>query len=355
MGLQSQRADCWKAVRPLLLAPLVIAGCAATQTKQTGDGFHSLAPSASATPSWTDKLTAPFKAGASAVNNRQATANDEDSLSLAKKPNKNNPDLIVAVAQMHERAGKLDDAEAQYKKALKANPKHLNALVGYAHLQDRRSKFEEATKLYQKAIAAHPTEAAVYNDLGLCFHRRGMMNESHSSLVKAVELAPERKLYRNNLATVNVEQGNLDAALAQLTAAHGQAAGHYNLGYLLAKKGDRAGALVHFQQAAVFDPTLAAAQQWAAKLTPRTPATGPTLAGSAYPSSAPPHVALRYPVAGAQAAPQPQLQMAPQPGWTQAVDPNRWSAPPSAVRYPNQQTSTNSGAAAVPPTPDQVR
>ena len=50
------------------------------------------------------------------------TANDGDQLSLSKKPNKKNPDLIVAIAQMQERSGKLEAAEKQYQKALKIQP-----------------------------------------------------------------------------------------------------------------------------------------------------------------------------------------------------------------------------------------
>jgi tetratricopeptide (TPR) repeat protein len=186
-----------------------------------------------------------------------------------------------------------------------------------------------------------------------------LLKESQSSLTKAVELAPDRKLYRNNLATVYVEQGQLDLALAELTAAHGQAAGHYNLGYLLAKKGDREAALSHFQQAAAFDPTLAAAQQWVAKLSP------PAATSPAFEAATTPHVAQRNVIMYSTPPATQQLPMPPQPGTapgnsqpsqgsSQGAVTNPWAAPPSAVRYPNQQ-SNYSGAAALPPTPDQVR
>ena len=372
MGRQARKAVWWKVVGPWLLSPLVFAGCATTDAQKSGDGFQSLgSSSANPEPTWTDKLTAPFKAsadaGAGAMNNRQATANDSDSLSISKQPDKKNPELIVAIAQMHERSGKLDEAERQYQKAIKLHPKHLGALVGYAHLQDRRSKLDEATKLYGKAIAAHPSEAAVHNDLGLCYHRRGMLQESQASLVKAVELAPDRKLYRNNLATVYVEQGQADLALGELTAAHGQAAGHYNLGYLLAKKGDPTRALAHFQQAAAYDPTMQAAHQWVAKLSPPAPANGPSFAAPVLQSQTAPRVAQRYPVIKVETAAEAQLPIAPQPGnairYPQTLSPqsnslnavpNPWAAPPSAVRYPDQQ-SGYSGTAAVPPTPGQSR
>ena len=368
MERHARKAVWWKAVGPWLLTPLVFAGCATTDSQKSGDGFQSLgSSSATPEPTWTEKLTAPFKASSGAVagsmNNRQATANDSDALSISTKTDKKNPDLIVAVAQMHERSGKLDEAAQQYQKALKLKPKHLGALVGYAHLQDRRNKLEEATKLYGKAIAAHPTEAAVHNDLGLCYHRRGMLKESQASLVKAVELAPDRKLYRNNLATVYVEQGQVDLALGELTAAHGQAAGHYNLGYLLAKKGDPARALGHFKQATAYDPTMQAAQQWVAKLSPPAPANGPSIAAPVLQSETAPRVAQRYPVIKMETETDAQLPIPPQPENTirypQTLTPssnsqnavsNPWAAPPAAVRYPDQQ-SGYSGNAAVPPTP----
>jgi hypothetical protein len=94
-------------------------------------------------------------------------------------------------------------------------------------------------------------------------------------LKRAVELDGSNKLYRNNLAAVYVEQNQSDLALAELTAAHGTAVGHYNLGYLLVQKGDSRAALAHFQRASQTDRNLVAAQQWVAKLTmpPGVPAS----------------------------------------------------------------------------------
>lgn len=349
------------------LAPCLLAGCAATDGKKSGDGLQALSGNtAEPKQSWTAKLTAPFKADANG--NRTATANDNDALSLSKQPNKKNPDLIVAMAQMQERAGKIELAEKEYQRALKIAPKHLGALLGYAHLHDRRNKMDEATKLYQRAVAAHPDEAAVHNDLGLCYHRRGMLPEAQASLSKAIELAPDRKLYRNNLASVLVERGQYDVALSQMTAAHGAAAGHYNMGYLMSKKGDNQRALAHFQQAAAIDPTLKAAQQWVAKLSAPGSATGPMLTGptSTAPgldatSSIPQGMSAgpRYPEFSSPASTTGQLGVPPKPAdiGTAAFNKptNIWSSPPAAVRYPNQTTSAYQGTAALPPTPEQMR
>jgi Flp pilus assembly protein TadD len=349
-----------------LLAALSLSGCATTDSAKTGDGFHSLNQSTASESSWTDKLTAPFKKSANAVassqDNRAATANDSDALSLSKKPDKKNPDLRVALAQMHEQAGNFDKAEVEYKKALKLEPKHLNGLMGYAHLQDRRNKLDDAIKLYQKAIAAHPNEAGVYNDLGLCMHRHGKLTEASMALHKAVALAPERKLYRNNLATLMVEQGQYDGAIEQLATAHGQAAAHYNLGYLLTKKGNSELALQHFRQAATLDPSLTAARQWVAKLSP-APTYQPQPGPPSFPATAPAIAQRDQPVQQPAAASQQVLPLPPQPGsgpsylqsGASGVAANDFSGAPSGVRYPDQQTSGYSGTAALPPSPQQYR
>ena len=82
----------------------------------------------------------------------------------------------------------------------------------------------------------------------------------------AAELNADSKLYRNNLAAVYVDQGKYKEALKQLTMAHGEAVGHYNLGYYLTQKNQPELALAEFRQASEKDPNLAPAQQWIAKL-----------------------------------------------------------------------------------------
>jgi len=186
-----------------------------------------------------------------------------DPVSLAGPSGKPTPDLLVAMADMQEKAGNVDQATKHYDAALKQNPKHADALVGLAHLLDRQGKLKEATEKYQLAVKHHPRDARAWNDLGLCLARQKKLPESVATLTKATELEPKKQLYRNNLATVLAETGRNDDALAQLTAAHGPAVAHYNLGYLLYQKGNKTLAAHHFSQAATLDPAFTAAQNWA--------------------------------------------------------------------------------------------
>jgi tetratricopeptide (TPR) repeat protein len=234
---------------------VVAGGCASTTTKKPPEST-----------SWTDKVTQSFKNGTAKV--AAALKPKETKVPVATSPpsGKAGPNVFVAVAQAHENLGDLNEAEAQYKKALDLEPNHLPALLGYARLEDRRHNFDAAIKLYQQAMKKHSKESMVHNDLGLCYHRRGMLPEATKELQKAVELNQQSKLYRNNLAAVLVDQGRQKEALQQLTIAHGEPVAHYNLGYLLEQKKNHSAALAEFRKAAEIDPSLSAAQQWVAKL-----------------------------------------------------------------------------------------
>jgi tetratricopeptide (TPR) repeat protein len=192
-----------------------------------------------------------------------------------------------------------------------------------------------------------------------------MLNEATESLARAVELQPQRKLYRNNLASVYVEQGLYDEALSHLAAASGEAAGHYNLGYMLNQKGDRPAALRHFQLAAQHDPSLTAAHQWIASLSQvgatSSLASGYAPAGVTPSRPATPALRTAQSVAmlparssGDPLAPGPS----PAPGYTH--NPSPATAPPPArpdyqpaIRYPVSEVPVQP-TAALPPTPDQV-
>ena len=101
----------------------------------------------------------------------------------------------------------------QYERGLKEEPNHLPTLISLARLYDRQDEFDKAEKLYRRALEAEPDNAMAHNDLGLCLARHDQQpNEAMSALRQAVKFEPNRKLYRNNLATVLVDLGQVDAA-----------------------------------------------------------------------------------------------------------------------------------------------
>jgi tetratricopeptide (TPR) repeat protein len=174
--------------------------------------------------------------------------------------------LHTSLAKLMEQSGNFDSAAQHFEKALAMDGRNLDALLSYAHLLDRQGQLPQALEKYQAACQFHPQSSAAFNDLGLCLARMNRLEESLGPLNHATTMDPQRQLYRNNLATVLVELGRVDEAIQQLRAAHGDAIAHYNVGYLLQKRGQAEAAINHFAIAARIDPTLTAAQRWAENL-----------------------------------------------------------------------------------------
>ncbi|HVX59856.1 MAG TPA: tetratricopeptide repeat protein [Pirellulales bacterium] len=190
-----------------------------------------------------------------------------DPVSLAEKPKPPDANLYVSLGDLRVRENDTESAREMYHKALKMDPHHLGALLGLARLFDRQGQLDRAAKHYVEATKYHPKDASAFNDLGLCYARQGKYDDSVTALQHAIKLKPDRILYRNNIATVLVAQGRVDEALAHLTDAHGVAAAHYNIGFLLNKRGRQRQALEHFALALQANPKLDAARDWVASLT----------------------------------------------------------------------------------------
>ena len=234
---------------------LLPSGC--SSPPKTADAYGPGTPAPAQAASWYDPVTAPFKSKPAAAKPEQ----QGDPTSLSTGLPKPNADLFVSSAKLHEKNNDNAGAAGEYEKALKVDANYLPALMGYAHLKDRGGDLKGATQWYVRAGKGHPKDASVHNDLGICYARQGMLTESSAELSKAVELQPDKKLYRNNLAQLQVEQNHMGEAFVNLKAAHGESIAHYNLGYLLNQKGSSQAAAEQFALALRSDPTFAQAQQ----------------------------------------------------------------------------------------------
>ncbi len=315
------------------LVPLAgLAGCTSTPSPTTANTTPSTSSWA-----WMNPFAAKPANSISAPTTTSLPENDQ--LSLSKKP-RSGSDLYLHTAKVYEQSNNFEAAKSQYEKALETDAKNYDILLSYAHMNDRAGKFDEAAKIYQRAIAAHPKQPTAYNDLGLCLARVNRYDEAVKNLNKAIEMQPQKALYRNNLATVLVQQNKLTEAVTHLSAVNPPAGAHYNVAYLLQRRGDMNSATQHMTTAAQLDPSFVAARQWLQQNQPTSLAqSGPAIIPPQYqPQPQPPVYTAQAPVTQQMQYQQPQPNYPstnqPQPQYA----PQSYQAPTYSVPQNQQPT-----------------
>jgi len=158
------------------------------------------------------------------------------------------------------RAGRLDEAERDYRKILKHDPDRAEAwhLLGVVALQ--RGDPEAAEPLLEKAVGLSPGNAKILNNYGVAAERRGRTDDAVARFAKAVAIDPAFAEAHTNHGTALQALGRLEEAKRAFARAlelePGHARAHSNLGAALKAGGDTAAAIRHFRAAADQDPTL---------------------------------------------------------------------------------------------------
>ncbi len=162
--------------------------------------------------------------------------------------------------RLHQ-SGRLQDAEALYRKILSLDPSHVGSLHYLGVLAHQTGRSEQATDLIGRAIALNPAIPDCHYNLGLVQSALGRLDEAAGHFRKAAELKPDYAEAHMDLGTVLKRQGNPDDALAcyrrALQLRPDSASIRYNLANLLAEQGRLAEAVESYQQAIKLAPSVA--------------------------------------------------------------------------------------------------
>jgi Tfp pilus assembly protein PilF len=284
--------------------------------------------------------------------------------------------VLVAVGRTQEAQEHYVEAALSYEKALEACQKHNPLFTGsaispeqqaLAHRRlgsalDHLGRFAQSEAHYREALKLSPNDPKVWNDAGYSCYIQGRWDDAIRDFKMAEKLDPGNPRVQTNLGLVFAATGKTDEALAALTRAGGEAAGHANLAFLMATQGKSDQARKHYQIALTLKPDLAPARQALAALDARdaksqqlarlnavppanlppipplstpaavartaTPASTPPIAArSATPASTPPVVARSAtpastsPVAAPSAIPAPVRPVAARPATTAPASP----------------------------------
>ena len=94
------------------------------------------------------------------------------------------------LALVLDRAGRLDEAVAEYERALEWNPNHVDALINLAISQVRQGRLARATRLIERAVAVDPDHADAQANMGALYLARGEREAAGRAFREALELAP---------------------------------------------------------------------------------------------------------------------------------------------------------------------
>lgn len=191
-----------------------------------------------------------------------------------------------------EKDGRLDEAIAQYRRALALEPGNLDIVNNLGHALLERGAAEEAVRVLEAGAAQGPRHVALLGNLGRALEAQGRagdavavlrraldvrpddpdtldnlghalasagrLDEAIAAYRRALALRPRFPLALNNLGAALAQRGQVNEAAAAFERAvaidPGDAMAHYNLGMALKLTGRPAEALLHFREAVRLNP-----------------------------------------------------------------------------------------------------
>lgn len=159
--------------------------------------------------------------------------------------------------RLHQ-AGRLDEAEAIYRKALETNPGHPGVLHSLGLVAHQSGRSEEAVEYIERAIRIDSSIPEYFNNLAQVYRSLRRPGEAERCCRAALRLKPDFTQARSNLAVALHEQSKLGEALEEyrqvLAAAPHDAVAYSNLGALFQAQGKFDAAETQYRMALTKDP-----------------------------------------------------------------------------------------------------
>jgi len=190
---------------------------------------------------------------------------------LKAAPSPDDPRLHPLYAQTHfnlgvvlGKQGKLDEAIAHYRQALRFNPDSVEAHNNLANALRQGGRVEEALAGYQQALRCRPDCAETYNNLGTALTELGRLDEAVPCFRDALRIDSNSAEAHSNLGEALKRLGQLDEAVASFHRAlqlnpHLVEA-HDCLGAALKHRGQYSEALASFERALRLNPDFGGAR-----------------------------------------------------------------------------------------------
>ena len=120
---------------------------------------------------------------------------------------------LVGVAQGHEQAGRLNEAEETLNQILALAPEHPGSLHLKGVVSFRQGRSDEAAALMERSIAAAPETALYYRNICEVYRSVGRYDDALAAGRRAVGLTPRDPHCYHNLGVLHYHRLELDEAI----------------------------------------------------------------------------------------------------------------------------------------------
>ena len=135
---------------------------------------------------------------------------------VASRPQ--DPQGYILKSGIAVRAGKVDEAIAQLKKAVELDPKAVRPILTVGNLYLLKRDRKSAMEWYDKALAADPNAPEAHVARGNSFFASGELDDGAKEYRKAIELSKEKENLRIALAEHYLYQGRMEDSEKELNA-----------------------------------------------------------------------------------------------------------------------------------------
>ncbi len=148
---------------------------------------------------------------------------------------------LIDQASRHHRAGRLDEAERLYSRALTESPEDGDILHRLGAVVLQRGDAETACDHLEAAADQRPDDARVQYNLGVARQARGQDDDAEAAFRRAIDIEPGYAAADINLGRLHLGRGDRDGAIACFKRAVASddslAEAHFNLGDALRETG----------------------------------------------------------------------------------------------------------------------
>jgi superkiller protein 3 len=121
------------------------------------------------------------------------------------------------------RQGRLEEAIAEFQRAVEADPGYAAAQLNLGYAYERRDRVDDAIAQYKKAIQLEPGNVLGLNNLGVLYDKKGLYDEAIESFEQGLRIDPSNAKLRGNLENARKNKANLQEREARIADAKKQA------------------------------------------------------------------------------------------------------------------------------------